>query len=121
MGYGISDSTCSKLYPEMPVRSIAECFSNLKQALNLPDWGLHAIGIEFKQYIADKFIFGMSFEKVPGISWTGASTKAGQVLIVKCNATGTSITSTTLPTLMYVTLQSEQIVEIRDTGCHVFD
>ena len=45
-----------KLYPEYPVKSIAERFAHLKQALNLPDWGLHSIGIDYKHYISNKFI-----------------------------------------------------------------
>ena len=36
-----------KLYPEYPVRSISEAFCILKQTLNLPDWGLHSVGIDY--------------------------------------------------------------------------
>jgi hypothetical protein len=111
----------SKLYPEYPVRSVSECFSILKQTLNLPDWGLHSVGIDFHQYIDDKFIFGISFEKVPESSWTGASTKAGQVLIVKMNAVNQNSMHTNIADLMYITLVSEAIVEIRDIGVNVFD
>ena len=54
-----------KLYPEYPVKSISEAFCILKQTLNLPDWGLHSVGIDFRQYTSNKFIFDMSFEKMP--------------------------------------------------------
>jgi hypothetical protein len=111
----------SKLYPEYPVRSISECFSILKQTLNLPDWGLHSVGIDFHQYIDDKFIFGMSFEKVPESSWTGTNTKAGQVLIVKMRAVDQENMYTDIADLMYITLMSEQILEIRDVGVSVYD
>ena len=111
----------SKLYPEYPVRSISECFSILKQTLNLPDEHLHAVGIDFRQYCTNKFIFGMSFEKVPESSWTGTSTKAGQILIVKCSATDQGNMLPDIAHLMYITLVSEQILEIRDVGCSVYD
>ncbi len=110
-----------KLYPEYPVRSISECFTLLKQTLNLPDDHLHAIGIDFKQYASNKFIFGMSFEKVPEASWTGTNTKAGQLLIVKCNALDQATMPTNIAELLYITLVSEQILEIRDVGISVYD
>ena len=59
----------------------------------------------------------MSFEKVPESSWTGTSTKSGQILLVKCStADGSPIADQ-----MYITLVSEQILEIRDVGVSVYD
>ena len=111
-----------KLFPEYPVKSLAESFSILKQTLNLPDsnLSLHSIGIDNKQYMSNKFIFGMSFEKVPESSWTGISSKSGQILIVKVAPTVSGV-GTTIGEQMYITLVSEQILEIRDTGVSVYD
>ena len=67
------------------------------------------------------FIFGMSFEKVPESSWTGTNTKAGQLLSVKCNALNHSSMHPNIADLMYITLVSEQILEIRDVGVSVYD
>jgi hypothetical protein len=111
----------NKLLPEYPCKNISECFYHLKQTLNLPDWGLHSIGVDYKQYINNKFIFAMSFEKVPQSSWTGISTKSGQILIIKINANDKSTITGDIASLMYITLVSEQILEIRDTGCSVYD
>ena len=110
-----------KLYPEYPCKSISECFTILKQTLNLPDWGLHSVGIDYKQYISNKFIFAMSFEKVPESSWTGTNTKSGQILIVKVNAEDGGFAFADIANQMYITLVSEQILEIRDVGCSVYD
>ena len=82
-----------KLYPEYPVKSVSEAFCILKQTLNLPDWGLHSVGINYGQYISNKFIFAMSFEKVPEASWSGANTKTGQILLIKLNAVNTGTIS----------------------------
>jgi hypothetical protein len=72
-----------KLYPEYPVKSISEAFCILKQTLNLPDWGLHSVGVDYHQYTSSKFIFGMSFEKMPEASWSGTNAKTGQILLIK--------------------------------------
>ena len=112
-----------KLYPEYPVKSISEAFCILKQTLNLPDWGLHSVGIDFKQYTSSKFIFAMSFEKMPEASWSGTNTKTGQILLIKLAAVNTS--STGIPddiaSTMYITLMTENILEIRDIGCSVYE
>ena len=110
-----------KLYPEYPCKSISECFTILKQTLNLPDWGLHSVGIDYKQYISNKFIFAMSFEKVPESSWTGTNTKSGQILIVKVSAEDGGFAFSDIANQMYITLVSEQILEIRDTACSIYD
>ena len=109
-----------KLYPEYGCKSLSEAFTILKQTLNLPDWGLHSVGIDYRQYLSNKFIFGMSFEKVPESSWTGTSTKSGQIMLIKCS-TDNGSTTATIADQMYITLVSEQILEIRDVGVSVFD
>ncbi len=111
----------NKLIPEYECRSISECFYHLKQTLNLPDWGLHSIGIDYKQYINNKFIFALSFEKVPQSSWTGINSKSGQILLVKMNALDKGTITSDIASLMYITLVSEQILEIRDVGVSVYD
>ena len=58
---------------------------------------------------------------MPQSSWTGLNTKAGQILLVKINALDKSVINSDIASLMYITLVSEQILEIRDTGCSVYD
>ena len=92
----------------------------MKQTLNLPDWGLHAVGVDFHQYTSNKFIMGLSFEKVPEASWSGTSTKAGQILLIKLASVNPAIVNEIAST-MYVTLMSENILEVRDVACSVFE
>ena len=109
-----------KLYPEYPVKSISEAFCILKQTLNLPDWGLHSVGVDYHQYTSSKFIFGMSFEKMPEASWTGTNTETGQILLIKLS----SVNPTSVPEIastMFITLMSENILEIRDVACSVYE
>ena len=108
-------------YPEYPVKSLSEAFCILKQTLNLPDWGLHSVGIDYKQYTSNKFIFAMSFEKMPEASWTGTNTKSGHILLIKLAAVNTSSISGDMASTMFITLMTENILEIRDVGCSVFE
>ena len=118
-----------KLYPEYPVKSLSEAFCILKQTLNLPDWGLHSVGIDNKQYRSNKFIFAMSFEKVPEASWTGTNTKTGQILLIKLNAVdttkdgaaGNGTTVGNIADTMFITLMTENILELRDVGVSIYD
>jgi hypothetical protein len=110
-----------KLYPEYPCRSISEAFSILKQTLNLPDWGLHSVGIDFRQYTSNKFIFAMSFEKMPQASWSGTNTMSGQILLIKLASVNTSVISGDIAQTMFITLQSENILEIKDSAVSIFE
>ena len=93
----------------------------MKQTLNLPDWGLHSVGINYGQYISNKFIFAMSFEKMPEASWSGTNTKTGQILLIKLNAVNTSVISGDIASTMFITLLTENILEIRDVGVSIYE
>ena len=111
----------SKLFPEYPCNSLSQCFYHLRKALNLPVFHQHSISIDFKQYRDRQFIFGFSFEKVPDSSYTGINTRAGQQMLIKIKPAGTAIPVADMPDEMFITLLSEQILEIRDLGLKVFD
>ena len=111
----------AKQFPEYPVRSISESFSMLKQTLNIPNFHMHSIGIDYKQYISNKFIFAVGMEKVPESSFTGLATKSGEIVIVKVSNADSSYFPANIATQMYITLQCENILEIRSVGVTVFD
>jgi hypothetical protein len=97
-------------------------FGILKEALNLPEYHQHAISIKFRSYINNQFIFAVSFEKIPDAEWSGINTKAGQILMVNCKALNeTGITNNNIATTMYTLMEAQQILEIRDVGCTVYD
>ena len=95
----------------------------MKQTLNLHDYSLHSVGIDFDQYTSNKFIFAMSFEKMPQASWSGTNTISGQILLIKfkLNAVNTGTISGDIAQTMYITLQSENILDIRDVGCSILE
>jgi hypothetical protein len=120
----------SKLYPEYPVRSLSEAFSKLKQCVYGADNNFHSISFTAKQYQKDTFIIGIDTEKVPGAGFTGLNTKSGDLITIKVKAqqvrgdgvgTESGILSSEMPTNMFITLFSDNIMEIRDTGVSVYD
>ena len=112
----------SKIIPEYPCQSVAECFYRLKESLNLPDYHQHAISVKFKNYVDNKFVFGVSFEKIPDAEWSGINTKAGQILMINCKAMNEAgITSNNIATTLYTLLECQQILEVRDVGVTVYD
>ena len=111
----------SKLYPEYPCRSMTECYYHLRKALNLPMFHQHSMSVSFRHYRDRQFIFAFSFEKVPDSSYTGINTRSGQQMLVKIKPVGTSIPTFDMPENIYITMLSEQILEIRDLGLKVFD
>ena len=127
---GVYDANCdlefqiqlgSKLYPEYPCRSLSECFYHLRKALNLPMFHQHSLSIDFKQYRDRQFIFAFSFEKVPDSSYTGINTRAGQQMLLRVKPANASINATDMPDNVYITMLSEQILEIKDLGLKVYD
>ena len=112
----------SKIYPEYPCNNIAECFYRLKLAMNLPEHHQHALSIKFQNYITNKFIFCQDFEKIQDAEWSGVNSKAGQVLMVNVKAMNEAkIEDANIATTMYTLLKAQQILEIRDVGCTVYD
>ena len=111
----------STLYPEYPVRSLGECFKTLRLSQYLPEYHQHAISITFNDYISDHFIYCQNFERVPQSAWTGINSKSGALLIIKCEAIDKATITGNIAQSMFVTLESENILEIRDSGCTAYD
>ena len=111
----------SQLFPEYPCNSITQCFYHLRKALNLPMFHQHSLAVDFIQYRDRQFIFGFNFERVVDSSYTGINTRAGQQMLIRIKPAGASIPTGDMPDQMYITLLSEQILEIKDLGLKVYD
>ena len=62
----------------------------------------------------------MNMEKVPDSSYTGINTKAGQQLLIRVKPSG-SMDVSFMPDTIYITLVSEQILSIKDSGVQILD
>ena len=59
-------------------------------------------------------------EKITDAVWSGLNTKAGDLVRVK-KIWDSSIPQSLLPLKIYVVMTSAYILEIRDSGCQIFD
>ena len=108
------------MFPEYPVRSITEAYAQLQKCLGVQDSAFTGINIKPEDYRDSKFIIGIDCEKVVQAGFTGENTKAGSLLTIKLKQPGTKGNGRQV-TGMYVTLHSDNILNIRDTGVEVFD
>ena len=109
----------SKLYPEYPIRSLAESFAQLKKSVGILGSNFHSVSISPKQYRNQHFIVGVDTEMSIGASMTGKSTKTGDLLTVKMK--GDTTIEAVMPTQMMVVLHSDNIMSISDSGTQVYD
>ena len=110
----------SKMFPEYPVRSLAETFYQLKKALGIQGSAFHSLSFTPVQYRTDHFIIGVDTEKILEAGFTGLNTRSGDLMIVR-GKYANSNDSTVWANSIYMVLHTDQILEIRDTGCQVFD
>ena len=106
----------SKLLPEYPIRSHAECFYSLRKTLGIQANSLHAIDITGESYRSNKFICGIDCEKMLGLAFTGQNTKNALMTIKLQTGSGDLLANR-----MHIVLVSLQIIEIGDSGITIFD
>ena len=115
----------SKLFPEYPIRSHAEAFYQLKKTLGIQSSNVHSFDITAAEYRDHKMILGIDTEKVLEAGFTGLNTRSGDLMTVKLSYAnkGSAVGSTfsRLADRMHIVLHSDQIVEVRDSGCTVYD
>ena len=110
----------SKLYPEYPIRSVQEAFTQLTKCLGINNSAFHGVDIIAQEYRSHKFIIGIDTEKILEAGFTGINTKAGDLMVIKVKQ-ASGITQENLCNKMYITLHSDQILNIKDNGIEVFD
>ena len=109
----------AKIMPSYPVRSASQSVFELKKSLGIADSAYHSVSIRQDQYIRDKFILGLDCEKCLMVSYTGLSTKTGDLMVIKCKIANGG--AAVIPPKLYITLQSDNILEVRDSGASVYD
>ena len=109
-----------KTFPQTPVNSIAESWSQLRKAV--ARYGKHPVSITPAQYHSTKYVFGYDFEMLPEVGYTGISTKNGEMITVKVKAVNPSSAMTAdMPTSLFMVLCNDSIIELRDSGVSVLD
>ena len=111
----------SKLFPEYPIRSHNEAFYQLAKTLGVQASAVHNFDISAREYRYSKFVLGTDCEKVLDAGFTGLNTRAGDLMSVKFKYASKGTADARLADRIHIILHSDQILEIRDSGCQVFD
>jgi len=108
----------SKLYPEYPIRSLAEAYYQLRKTIGL-HFGNEAMGIHSTSYRQDAFIAGIDLEKVLGAAFTGTNTMDGQLMIIRlkpANASTIALDTANNTYYLYYTLVYDAVLQINLAG-----
>ena len=111
----------SKLYPEYPIRSVSESFSQLKKTMGIHTSPFHSLNMDGAQYREYKFISAIDTEKVLDAGFTGLNTRAGDLMTVKVKPIDSVGMGTNKPNKFFTVLHSDNIMEIKDSGVTIFD
>jgi hypothetical protein len=112
-------SVGSLTFPVFPCSSTAQSLYRLKQALGITNSSFHAMNLTYAKYVNNTFILGLDLEKICEVGFTGINTKANDLITISTKWNG--VLNNVLPLKMYAVLCADQILEIRDGGCTVFD
>jgi hypothetical protein len=111
----------SKLFPEYPIRSHNEAYYQLCKTLGVQASSVHNFDINAREYRSTKFVLGTDCEKVLDAGFTGINTRAGDLMSIRFNYNSAGAENYRLADRLHIVLHSDQILEIRDSGCQVFD
>ena len=127
-GKGFADSTralswqiANKKYPEFEAQSLSEAWYFLRRIVNLMNPEQNSLNISYKQYRENKFVIGISFEKMASVNFTSINTKMGSLITFKLKGTEGALLETEQIQENFCQLVSETILELRSDGAIVYD
>ena len=106
----------SKLYPEYPISSHAECVYTLIKTIGVQANSLHTLDIKGSEYRNHKRVVGFDIEKMLGLAFTGVNTKNSLMTIKLKTDEGEH-----QATRMHIVLFAQQVLQVSDTGITMFD
>ena len=110
----------NKPFPIFPIRSGSEAYHQLKKSLGIHGSSFHSISIDtLRKYMFDHFIVGIDTEKVLGAAFSGINCRQDLITISAKGANADIAVNA--PDQIYVCLQPDYIVEIRESGVLVID
>ena len=114
-----------KMIHEFPIRSHNEAYYQLKKTLGVQASAVHNFDITSVEYRDNKFVLGTDCEKVLDAGFTGLNTRAGDLMTISFKYVDRGNEEngvySRLADRIHIVLHSDQILEIRDSGCQVFD
>ena len=111
----------NKKYPEIECQPMAETAYYLKRALSYMNPDQAAFSISYKRFREDKFVIGISFEKMNQAHFAGQNAKQGGLLVFKLKGSSKSFTTDEDVREIFVHMISESVLEIRESGSVLYD
>ena len=112
----------SKQFPEYPIRSIAEAFTQLRKTMGILGSTVGNVDISHEKYEKLHHILALDTEKTLQAGYTGLDMKRGQLMTVKVKAQNpTALPAARMPDNIQIVLHSDQILDIGFTGTQVQD
>ena len=111
----------NKKYPEFECQSMAETAYYLRRTLHYLNPDQDAFSISYKRFREDKFVIGISFEKMADTNFTGQNTKMGGLLVFKLKGSNRALTDNEDVRELFVHMISESVLELRESGSILYD
>ena len=111
----------NKKFPEFECQSLSEAFYFLRRTLHYHNGDQNSLNVSYKQYRENKFVIGVSFEKMADVNFTGTNTKMGSLIVFKIKGTQGALAPAEQIQELFVHMISESILELRESGSIVYD
>ena len=107
-------------FPESPATSIPETFSLLRQATAIHDESIRTLNITPQSFSTNGYVIGVPLQNVPGAPFNGLNTRSGDLISIRAKNLATDNTVNAAGRI-YVTMITEQLVEIREGSVAILD
>ena len=111
----------SQKYPEFEAQTLSETFYYLRRAIHYMNPDQDSLSFSYKQYRENKFIIGMSFEKMADVNFTGYNSKLSGITNFKIKGTEGSLAVDEQINEVFCHLISETVLELRESGSVIYD
>ena len=109
----------SAVFPQYPIRSLAEAFYSLRKTLGIANSG--SLNASKKSFMQNKFFLATDLEKLLGASFTGYNSKSGDLLTLKLRNAWDGSTTASAPSQVHNVLHYDAVLQISDVGATVLE
>jgi hypothetical protein len=116
----------SKLFPERAISSVAEFYEHLRKAVALHDTSIKSMTINNTDFLEQAFIIGINTERVLGGGFSGYNCRQGDQIRIEMRnvslpAERGALGAASVVDRMWITLVSDSVIEIRESGVSLYE
>jgi len=117
----------SKLIPELPIRSSAEAFYQLRKCMGSHQAGSsYAVNVLDREFRSSKFILAFDCERQTNAGFIGLNTRTGDLITVRLAnlkhvGNNNAVWDETFPDFQHTTLEYDAIMTITDAGVQILE